>query len=118
DYYNDVYPLSTDVETVNDISYRLFKAQETQKQRGAEVSVIGNFQLPLNLTYYTNADFLFPFRSDEATTIEWENVLNLKLFKYISVDYRLRLRNKQDEFGKEYIVNRHALFLRVNYFAR
>jgi ABC-type uncharacterized transport system auxiliary subunit len=118
DYYDDVYLLSTDIETVNDVSYRLFKAQETQKQRGAEVSVIGNFQLPFNLTYYTNADFLFPFQSDEATTIEWENVLNLKLFKYISVDYRLRLRNKLDEFGEEYIVNRHALFLRINYFAR
>jgi len=118
DYYNNVHLFSEEEETVNNVTYKLFKAQESLQKRGAEVSVIGNFQLPLNLTYYTNADFLFPFRSDEMATIEWENVLNLKLFKYISVDYRLRLRNKQDESGKEYIVNRHALFLRINYFAR
>lgn len=118
DYYNNVHLLSEEEVTENSVTYKLFKAQESLQKRGAEVSVIGNFQLPLNLTYYTNADFLFPFRSDEMATIEWENVLNLKLFKYISVDYRLRLRNKQDETGKEYIVNRHALFLRINYFAR
>jgi ABC-type uncharacterized transport system auxiliary subunit len=118
DYAKDVYLFSEDEEVENDIIYKLYKAQEDVKTRGAEVSVIGNFQLPLNLTYYTNADVLFPFKSEEPTTIEWENVLNLKLFKYISIDYRLRLRNKQDESGANYIVNRHALFLRINYFAR
>ncbi|MBU1873063.1 hypothetical protein KJ688_04940, partial [bacterium] len=97
---------------------RVFSALSSLSKRGTEVSVVGNFQLPLNLTYYTNADFLFPFRSDEATTIEWENVFNLKLFKYISIDYRLRLRNKQAEDGKDYLVDRHALFLRITYFLR
>ncbi|HDT12376.1 MAG TPA: hypothetical protein ENO01_01835 [Candidatus Marinimicrobia bacterium] len=118
DYYSNVHLFSEDEEIIGDVTYKIFKAQESIQKRGAEVSVIGNFQLPLNLTYYTNADFLFPFRSDEMATIEWENVLNLKLLKYISVDYRLRLRNKQDDTGKDYIVNRHALFLRINYFAR
>ena len=50
--------------------------------------------------------------------VEWENVFNLKLFKYISLDYKIRLRNKQSEDGNEYIVDRHTLFLRITYFLR
>jgi len=118
DYYDNVFSLSDLSETIGGVTYRVFSAQESLSKRGTEVSVVGNFQLPLNLTYYTNADFLFPFRSDEATTIEWENVFNLKLFKYISIDYRLRLRNKQAEDGTDYLVDRHALFLRITYFLR
>ncbi|MBU4445008.1 PqiC family protein [bacterium] len=118
DYYDNVFSLSDMTETTSGNIYKLFNAQKSQFKRGTELSLVGNFQLPLNLTYYTNADFLFPFRSDESTTIEWENVFNLKLFKYISLDYRLRLRNKQTDSGEDYIVDRHALFLRITYFLR
>ncbi len=118
DYYDNVFSLSDISETIAGIPYRVFTEQGSLYKRGTEVSIVGNFQLPLNLTYFTNADFLFPFSSNEATSIEWENVFNLKLFKYISIDYRLRLRNKQAEDGKDYIVDRHALFLRITYFLR
>jgi len=118
DYYRDVFVLSDIPESDAGVTYKVWNAQSSLNKRGTEVSIVGNFQLPLNLTYYTNADFLIPFNSDESTTIDWENVFNLKLFKYISVDDRIRFRNKQDENSKDYLEYRHALFLRLTYFLR
>ncbi len=119
DYYNNVY-LPSDVTEVdsNGVIYKIWNSQESINKRGTEISIVGNFQLPLNLTYYTSADFLIPFDSDESTTLDWENVFNIKLFKHISIDDRIRLRNKEDLNGKAYIEYRHALFLRLTYFLR
>ncbi len=98
--------------------HRQYKEQESTDKTGMEVSVVGNFQLPFGLTYSTDADFLFPFNKDETTVMEWENSINLRLFKYISIDYKLKLENKKPEFGDEYIVEKHTLFLRITYFLR
>jgi len=118
DYYDDVFLLSDDMVTENQITYKIWNAQNSLNKRGTEVSIVGNFQLPFNLTYYTNADFLIPFANDETTTIDWENVFNIKVFKYISIDDRIRFRNKVDENDKDYLEYRHALFLRLTYFLR
>ena len=116
DYYDDVFLLSDDMVTEDQITYKIWNAQNSLNKRGTEVSIVGNFQLPFNLTYYTNADFLIPFEGDETTTIDWENVFNIKVFKYISIDDRIRFRNKVDENNKDYLEYRHALFLRLTYF--
>ena len=118
DYYEDVFLQSDDEVTEDGLTYKLWNAQSTLNKRGTEVSIVGNFQLPLNLTYYTNADFLIPFDADASTTMDWENVFNIKVFKYISIDDRIRFRNKVDENNKDYIEYRHALFLRLTYFLR
>ena len=118
DFYNGVYVVSDQTETIDGLTYKIWNAQPTLRKKGTEVSIVGNFQLPLNLTYYTNADFLIPFDSEESTTIDWENVFNIKVFKYISIDDRIRFRNKTDEDGKDYLEYRHALFLRLTYFLR
>ena len=117
DINNNFYDL-TNTETINDIEYRIYTEQKSESTTGTEVSVVGNFQLPFNMTYSTNADFLFPFSKIDNYTMEWENVINLKLFKYISLDYKLKLENKIPETGNEYIVEKHSLFLRVTYFLR
>lgn len=118
DYYDGVFVQSDLTETIDGLPYKIWNAQPSLKKKGTEVSVVGNFQLPFNLTYYTNADFLIPFDSDATTTIDWENVFNIKVFKYISIDDRIRFRNKVDENGKDYLEYRHALFLRLTYFLR
>ena len=117
DINNNFYDL-TSTETINDIEHRIYTEQKSESTTGTEVSVVGNFQLPFNMTYSTNADFLFPFSKIDNYTMEWENVINLKLFKYISLDYKLKLENKIPETGNEYIVEKHSLFLRVTYFLR
>jgi len=117
DINNDFYDL-TNTATIDNIEHRTYTERESESTTGTEVSVVGSFQLPFNLTYSTNADFLFPFSKDDDYTMEWENVINLKLFKYISLDYKLMLENKIPETGDEYIVDKHSLFLRVTYFLR
>ncbi|MCF7922383.1 MAG: PqiC family protein [Candidatus Marinimicrobia bacterium] len=118
DYYDGVYLLSDDIDTEGLDTYKIWNAQNSFNKRGTEVSIVGNFQLPFNLTYYTNADFLIPFEDGVTTTIDWENVFNIKVFKYISIDDRIRFRNKVDENNKDYLEYRHALFLRLTYFLR
>lgn len=119
DIARDVYSYET-VETDPDtnIEYRVFREQKSEYREGTEISIVGNFRLPYDLTYSTNADILLPFDTDEDITFEWENVFNLKLFRYVSLDYRLRLRNRIPDVGSEYIVSEHALFLRLSYFLR
>ena len=120
DINNDFYDLASDETWTDslDIEHRTYNEIESESKTGTEVSVVGSFQLPFNLTYSTNADFLFPFSKDDDYTMEWENVINLKLFKYISLDYKLKLENKIPETGDEYIVEKHSLFLRVTYFLK
>jgi ABC-type uncharacterized transport system auxiliary subunit len=117
DINNDFYDLSS-MATIDNIEHRTYTERESESTTGTEVSLVGSFQLPFNLTYSTNADFLFPFSKDDDYSMEWENVINLKLFKYISLDYKLKLENKIPETGDEYIVEKHSLFLRVTYFLR
>jgi len=112
DINNDVFNYSH----TDSLNNRVYLEEESVYKEGTEISVVGNFQLPLNLNYSTNADFLFPFEKGEKNSMEWENVFNMKLFKYISLDYKIKLRNKQVE--DDYIISEHTLFLRVTYILR
>ncbi|NQV18883.1 MAG: membrane integrity-associated transporter subunit PqiC [Armatimonadetes bacterium] len=112
DINNDVFNYSHTDEN----NYRIYIEEESIYKEGTEISAVGNFQLPFNLNYSTNADFLFPFEKGEKNSMEWENVFNMKLFKYISLDYKIKLRNKQVD--DDYIISEHTLFLRVTYILR
>jgi len=115
DINNDVFT-DTGTDSLNSLIYRVYEEEESVYKEGTEISVVGNFQLPFNLSYNTNADFLFPFAKEEKYSMEWENVFNIKLFKYISLDYKIKLKNKQIE--DDYIISEHTLFLRVTYILR
>jgi len=118
DINNDVYTLTETTTDENDIEHRIYNEEESSDTQGVEVSMVGNFQLPFGITYSTNADFLFPFKENETNSMEWENAINLRLLKYISIDYKLKLENKLPEMGDEYIVMKHSLFLRITYILR
>jgi hypothetical protein len=98
--------------------YQLYREMEDVDNLGTEISLVGNFNLPFNLSYMTNADILFPFESGQSITVDWENVFNLRLFKHISIYYKLNLQNKTTENNEDYILNRHSLFLRLTYIFR
>ncbi len=114
DFNHEVYQLTY----TDSVEHRTYTELESEDKRGTEVSLVGNFQLPFGLTYSTNADLLFPFDKNYFTTIEWENSINLRIIKYISIDYKLNLENKKPEVGDEYLVTKHSLFLRVTYILR
>jgi len=114
DLNNDYYNLTTD----NEEGYYRFDELQSEYIEGTEVSILGSFQLPLNLTYTTNADFLFPFDQKENISMEWENIFNLKLFKYVSIDYKLKFENQEQDVGDDYIMMEQSLFLRLTYILR
>ncbi len=114
---NDVYQLWKSSSS-GSTEYREYHEIDSESKTGTEVSVVGSFILPWNISYSTNADFLFPFGEARDFTMEWENVFNMRIFKYISLDYKLKLTHKMPEIGNDYISQNHTLFLRVTYFLR
>lgn len=119
DFNNNYFVLSNSTETdTSGNEYKVFEEQESIYKRGVELSLIGNFRLPFNLSYFTDADALIPFDKDDAIIMEWENILNMKLTNYISLDYKLNLINKDVEDEASYIIKEHSLFLRITYFLR
>lgn len=118
DLKDDVYELTYSNSDSTGVEHRIYTEKESTDQTGTEVALVGSFKLPLGLDYSLNADFLFPFDTKESMIMEWENSFNLKLFKYISLDYKLQLENKNPDIGGEYIADTHTLFLRITYILR
>ena len=54
----------------NEGDYRLFQELDSVSKTGMEVSLVGSFQLPYNISYSTNADVLFPFATEENQEIK------------------------------------------------
>jgi ABC-type uncharacterized transport system auxiliary subunit len=92
----------------------IYREQKSDYKEGMEISLIGTVQVLPNITYSTDAYVLFPFKKSKNRTFEWENTLNFKLFRYVSLDYKLRLENRYMN-DEEYLFNEHSLFLRVTY---
>jgi len=111
DYYTNAYYLKG-ARTVNGTTYQVYEAIDDVFDKGTEFSANGNFQIFRNLNYTLTADVLLPFDSNKAT-YEMENILNLRLFKYVSWDYRLNLKYNENE--RDYTQIEHTLFLRFTY---
>lgn len=119
-FNDDVFvydPSETFIDTF-DIEHRKYYELTSTNTTGIELSLVGNFQLPLNLTYATDADFYFPFNEGDEFRFEWENSFKLKLLKHISLDYKFNLEKLDKKSGIDYLVKEHSLFLRVTYFLR
>ncbi len=119
-FNNDVFvydPSESYIDNDN-IEHREYFELASTNTTGTELSLVGNFQLPFNLNYSTDADFYFPFDENDEYTFEWENSFNLNLFKHISLDYKFNLEKRGEDSGIDYLVREHSLFLRVTYFLR
>ncbi len=127
DINNDVYSvLSEDSnlaqqDTINGFDLtnaNKYIALDNNVTEGIELSAEANFKLPIDLTYSTNAEVLIPFDKEESVSTEWENSFDLRLFKYVSLNYKFKLSNKPSELGEDYWLTEHSLFLRISYFIR
>ncbi len=101
----------SDVITAKDDN--TFTELKDNTQQGIEISLVSNYQLPFRVTLNSNADILIPFEKDITTSYEWENVLNMKFIKGVSLDYTFKL-NKNDEIA-DYIITDHEIYLRLTY---
>jgi ABC-type uncharacterized transport system auxiliary subunit len=93
--------------------YYIYRRLSDVNQRGIEFSAIGNFQIFRDLNYSMNIDYLAPFDNNDSQNFEMENILNLRMFKYLSWDYRLNLDYNKNV--RDYVLFDHTLFLRFTY---
>jgi hypothetical protein len=119
DLRSDVYSYSTDWKNPEDnIEYKVYREEESAYYEGVEASLVGDLQILRNVNYSLTADFLFPFDKEKSYTMDFENIFNIKLFKYISLDYRLKFFTLDTETQKDQIRNEQSLFLRFTYLLR
>lgn len=121
DVYGSLDPNSSlaqqdSIDGVNVVNADKFIAIENSNTKGTELSAVASFELPIDLSYNTNLEILIPFDEDEPISADWENSFDLRLFKYVSLNYKLNLSNKTPEQGDEYWLTEHSLFLRITYF--
>jgi len=114
----DVFTISDTTHTNAGIIYKVYKEEQSDYYEGIEASLVGDLQVLRNLSYSLTADFLFPFDSEKNYTMDIENIVNVKLFKYISLDYRLKFYTRESDAQDDYISTQQSLFLRFTYLLR
>ena len=103
---------------------QVWREQETTYKTGIEVSAVGSVSLPNGLTCTSSADLLFPFEQGSPVSLEWENILDVRLLRYLSLEYTFLLKNRYEESspysfwdGRSFILD-HKLVLRATYVIR
>ncbi|MDD3050633.1 MAG: ABC-type transport auxiliary lipoprotein family protein [Candidatus Cloacimonetes bacterium] len=113
DFNKDYYSYSGQI-TENDTKFEVYKENENVLQEGMEMSVVSSFMLPFNVTYSSNADLLIPFDKNKSANFEWENIINLRLVRHLSLDYKVNFNYKKDH--NNYLLINQTLYLRLTYF--
>ncbi|MCU0642742.1 MAG: hypothetical protein MUC94_00545 [bacterium] len=81
--------------------------------RGPEAALIGNYRIRRNMMITSELDMLVPSGGENKLVYDWENNLNFRISKNISIDYTLRI--KKDPSITSYIQYEHILLLRYSY---
>ncbi len=81
--------------------------------RGPEAALIANYRLRRNVMVTSELDMLVPSGNHNQFVYEWENNLNFRLSKNISIDYTLRV--KRDPSVVNYVQYEQILLLRYSY---
>jgi ABC-type uncharacterized transport system auxiliary subunit len=111
--FNDEVYVREDTETIDGISYEVYRELKNVSTNGIEFSAVSNIQFLGNLVWSTNADALVPLKSGQNTSYELENTFTVKLIKYVSLDYRYDLEYNKDV--ADYVTQAHKLYLRFTY---
>ena len=81
--------------------------------KGPEAALIGNFRLRKDITITSELDMLISSGQGNKLVYDWENNLNFRISKNISIDYTIRV--KKDPSIASYIQYEHILLLRYSY---
>ena len=113
DKEDGVYSYVGDVE-VDSVLYDLYHETPSSDTQGLETTVLVNITNLLNfLNISSNLDVLFPMGvTDKSTKYEFENLLNIKLFRNISIDFKANI--KYNKVLRDYIQTDYSAFLRLS----
>lgn len=95
---------------VNDSTYQLLKSSDA---KGPEASLVGFARISRNMMFNTELEVFFPSGRIRQMDYEFENIINLRLSKNVSLDYTLRFRKRRNL--SDYILTDHIVLLRYSY---
>jgi len=81
--------------------------------RGPEAALIGTYRIRKDMMITSELDMLIPSDTKNKLVYDWENNLNFRISKNISIDYKLRI--KKDPSITSYVQYEHILLLRYSY---
>lgn len=113
DYENSVYFYAGDV-IIDGVRYDLYKENQTSEAKGIETSVLLNAVNVLRILSITSTlDVLFPMgQGDKATKFDNENIINIKLYRNISLDIKAKV--KYNKALRDYVLMDYSTFLRLS----
>lgn len=98
----------------NQTSDTTFKLLTSSFSWGPEATLIGSARISRNMLLSCELEVFYPEAKGERLDYEFENILNLKLSKNVSLDYTLRFRNKRSLSA--YLLTDHIVLLRYSFF--
>lgn len=105
--------LNWDLYTQAEENDTTFYKKTSTYLRGPEASLVGNYRILKNIMITSEFDMLIPSGNQNQLVYDWENNLNLRVSKNISIDYTLRI--KRDPSVISYTQYEHILLLRYSY---
>ncbi len=113
DHEDGVYILDKSV-ILDTLSYDIYREISSTKTQGLENSVIiGMNNLLGFLSVASTIDILFPMgTADKSTKYDNENLINIKLYRNISVDIRAKV--KYNKALRDYVQTDYSAFLRLS----
>ena len=99
--------------TQDPVDKQKFTAKSSAYLRGPEASIVGNYRIFRNIMITSELDMLVSPENDNQFVYDWENNINLRLSKNISLDYTLRI--KKDPSIISYIQSEQIILLRYSY---
>jgi len=105
--------LNRDLYTQAEDNDSTFYKKSSTYLRGPEASLVGNYRILRNIMITSEFDMLVPSGNSDQLVYDWENNLNLRVSRNISIDYTLRI--KRDPSIILYTQYEHILLLRYSY---
>ena len=90
----------------------IFKEINSSYIKGLEVSSSANFQPIHKLLWTLRVDMLFPYTGDKEPNYELKNVINYRLLKFLSLEYRFIYKK---EATRDYAWIENNIWLRLSY---
>lgn len=95
---------------INDSTIKLKASSYT---RGPEASLVGTARISRNMLLSCELEVYYPEGAQERLDYDFENIINLKLSKNVSLDYTVRFRNKKSL--SDYLLTEHIVLLRYSF---
>lgn len=108
---DNVYALTSSTPTLY-----TFSEEEDQFEKGIIFTAGSDFNITNNITYISTANFFYNLDKDRNYNLKWDNDINFKLFRFVSLDYSFILIYDYDKSQDNYIIYDNRIAVELSYF--